>query len=110
SEGLKPGLATKWEFPDDKTIVLTLRENVKFQDGTQFNAQAVKFSWDRLMAATTGVRLAAVKAMQSVDITGPNQVTVRLNQPFAADWRDRLLFQSGDGLAIVSPTAVQKLG
>src|SRR5262245_23083116 len=30
-----PGLATAWKFPDDRTIELTLRKGVRFQDGTQ---------------------------------------------------------------------------
>jgi peptide/nickel transport system substrate-binding protein len=53
--GLKPGttdlvpaLATKWEVsPDAKAYTLTLREGVKFHDGTDFNAEAVCANFDR---------------------------------------------------------------
>jgi peptide/nickel transport system substrate-binding protein len=53
--GLKPGttdlvpaLATKWEVsPDAKTYTFTLREGVKFHDGTDFNAEAVCANFDR---------------------------------------------------------------
>src|SRR5258706_15332170 len=42
-----PGLATAWKVADDKlSYVLTLRRDVKFHDGTPFNAAAVCFSFD----------------------------------------------------------------
>ena len=45
---LEPGLATQWESsPDGKTWTFTLREGVKFHDGTDFNAEAVCFNFDR---------------------------------------------------------------
>jgi ABC-type transport system substrate-binding protein len=39
-----PGLAESWETPDARTLVLRLRKNVKFHDGTPFDAEAVKFN------------------------------------------------------------------
>jgi ABC-type transport system substrate-binding protein len=47
--GLRPGLAEKWEqAPDDKrTWIFHLRRGVKFQDGTDFNADAVVWNLDR---------------------------------------------------------------
>src|SRR5215469_4242182 len=33
----KPGLATSWAFPDPKTLVMKLREDVVFHDGTPFD-------------------------------------------------------------------------
>jgi peptide/nickel transport system substrate-binding protein len=45
---LEPGLATEWELNDDATVyTFTLREGVKFHDGTDFNAEAVCFNFDR---------------------------------------------------------------
>ena len=45
---LVPGLAEKWTVSDDgKTYTFTLRTGVKFSDGTDFNAAAVKFNFDR---------------------------------------------------------------
>src|SRR5215467_12296920 len=32
----QPGLATAWKYSDPNTLVLTLRQGVKFQDGTTF--------------------------------------------------------------------------
>ena len=45
---LEPGLATDWEIsPDAKTYTFSLREGVKFHDGTDFNAEAVCANFDR---------------------------------------------------------------
>ncbi|MEJ2852792.1 MULTISPECIES: ABC transporter substrate-binding protein [unclassified Saccharothrix] len=45
---LAPGLAEKWEpSADGKSWTFTLRKNVKFHDGTPFNAAAVCFNFDR---------------------------------------------------------------
>ena len=52
--GLLPLLATKWEGSSDGlSWTFTLQQNVKFQDGSPFNAQAVKFSIDRLFSPNT---------------------------------------------------------
>ena len=45
---LEPALATEWEVSADaKTFTFTLREGVKFHDGTDFNSEAVCFNFDR---------------------------------------------------------------
>ncbi|HEV2037341.1 MAG TPA: ABC transporter substrate-binding protein, partial [Candidatus Eremiobacteraceae bacterium] len=45
---VQPCLATSWTVsPDGKTWRFHLRRNVTFQDGTAFNADAVKFNFDR---------------------------------------------------------------
>ena len=41
-------LATGYSFsPDAKTVTITIRQGVKFTDGTPFNAQAVCYNWER---------------------------------------------------------------
>ncbi len=46
-----PALATEWKTVDEENKVweLKLREGVKFHDGTDFNAEAVKFNFERWM-------------------------------------------------------------
>ncbi|MEE9491468.1 MAG: ABC transporter substrate-binding protein, partial [Dehalococcoidia bacterium] len=45
-----PGLAESWEVADDNlSITLYLRQDVKFHDGTPFNAEAVKYNLDRIL-------------------------------------------------------------
>jgi len=45
---VSPLLAEKWEVsPDLKTYTFMLRKGVKFQNGEPFNANAVRFSFER---------------------------------------------------------------
>ncbi|MGA9286748.1 MAG: ABC transporter substrate-binding protein, partial [Anaerobacillus sp.] len=47
---VEPALATDWDVSDDgKTYTFTLREGVKFHDGTDFNADAVVYNFERWM-------------------------------------------------------------
>src|SRR5262245_25360414 len=44
-----PRLAEKWALsPDGKSMTFVLRKNVKFHDGTPFDAEAVRFSIERV--------------------------------------------------------------
>lgn len=46
----EPSLATEWKIEDNaKSYTFTLRENVKFHDGTVLDAEAVKKSFERLI-------------------------------------------------------------
>ena len=52
---LKTGLASSWQFTNDgKTLRLTLREGVKFHDGSTFDAVDAKASLERILDTKTG--------------------------------------------------------
>jgi Bacterial extracellular solute-binding proteins, family 5 Middle len=80
----QPGLARSWQYPDPKTLVLTLRDGVKFQDGTPFDAEAVKASLDRARAKGVSVVASDLSMIDSIEATGPLEVTVHLNRPDAS--------------------------
>src|SRR4029077_20564648 len=47
---LVPWLAESWNVSrDGRSITFKLRRDVKFHDGTSFNAEAVKFNFDRIV-------------------------------------------------------------
>ena len=52
STDIAPSLATDWKISDDgKEYTFNLRKDVKFQDGTPFNADAVVFNVERQIAS-----------------------------------------------------------
>jgi peptide/nickel transport system substrate-binding protein len=80
--GVQPGLASKWELQDGgKTVVLTLREGVKFADGTPLQATDVKWSLDRARNPKNGPWTDLVGSITDVMITSPGTVTLKLKVP-----------------------------
>jgi peptide/nickel transport system substrate-binding protein len=103
---LQPGLATSWTYTDPRTLQFTLRQGVKFHDGTDFNADAVKFNIDRILTAASSPRKSEISSVQSVEVKDPTTVVFHLKRPDAA-----LLAQLVDRAGmILSPAAIQKGG
>lgn len=76
------GLAESWDVVDDTTIVFHLRTDVKFHDGTEFNADAVKANFDYYMDEAVGAIFATeLKCVESVEVVDAATVQVNLNQP-----------------------------
>ena len=120
---VQPDLATGYTFsPDAKTVTITLRQGVKFTDGTPFNAQAVIDNWNRdfgPLAVKAGISprwnvartnpkdptSAPVKG--AFGATGPYTVVVHQNVPNGA-----FINQLFDSIStwIASPTAIAKMG
>src|SRR5262245_22428395 len=57
---VKPLLATSYEVMSPTKVRFKLRPNVKFHDGTPFNAAAVKFTFDRALRGTPPARRATL--------------------------------------------------
>jgi peptide/nickel transport system substrate-binding protein len=103
----RPGLAKSWTIsPDGLTYTFELQPNVKFQDGTDFDAQAMAFNLERAMNDKASPRYAAASFISTVTATGPLELQVKLKQPFAP-FLSILVNRLG---MPVSPAAVQKYG
>ena len=112
---LEPGLATSWTVSSDgKQYTFKLRKGVTFQDGTPFNAAAVKFTYDRLLDPQnpyhdTGPFPFApfyYGAIQSTQVVDSYTVRFVLKRPFSPLLHN-LTLNTG---RIVSPAAVKKWG
>lgn len=104
---IKPELAESWEQPDDHTFILHLRQGVKFHDGTPFDAEAVKFHFERHRDPNVkSLRLGELSAVDTVSVVDAHTVKVALKQPFSP-FLAALFDWSG---FIVSPSAVAKWG
>jgi peptide/nickel transport system substrate-binding protein len=101
----QPSLAESYKVIDDLTWEFKLRPGVKFHDGTDFNADAVKFTYDRTLDPSfkTGWR-SFIDPVANVEIIDPLTVRIHTKTPFPT------LLAQLSYLPIVSPTAVQKEG
>lgn len=99
-----PMLATDWDISDDGlTYTLQLRDDVEFHDGTPFNAEAVVFTFERLLDPDVTVPIRApFEAIESVTATGEHEVTLQLSQPFPP----LVSALSFSAAAIISPASV----
>ncbi|MEA4907873.1 MAG: ABC transporter substrate-binding protein [Anaerolineaceae bacterium] len=106
---LKPGLATAWESNDEGTqFTLKLRQDVKFHDGTPFNAVAVKQSFDRDAVAQNPAAVAPTLLTDYVGTTVVDDytVTVEFSAPKATFFEDL----SRIWMVVPSPAAVEEYG
>ena len=104
-----PGLARSYDVSADECIyTFQLREDVKFHDGSPFDAAAVKFSLDRARDPANESQLAGrmLGPYESACVLSDHAVEIRLSQPYGL-----LLDSLSQGwLAPVSPLAVAKYG
>ncbi len=103
---LQPYLAESYEASSDgKTYTFKLRKDVKFTDGTPFNAESVKYNFDRIVnpAYKPGGSLAALAGYDKTEAV--DEFTARVtfktaNAPF-------LTYAAGGTLGMMSPTATK---
>src|SRR5215212_5876903 len=78
-----PMLAKSYEISDnDLVYTFHLREGIKFHDGTEFNAEAVKYNLDRYQKEDS-FRSTEVEPIKSVEAVDEYTVRVTLSEPFA---------------------------
>jgi peptide/nickel transport system substrate-binding protein len=104
-------LATGYKFTNGgKTVVIDLRQGVKFSDGTPFNAAAVVFNWQRDLTATCTCKPTFPPVQNTppvITATGPYQVSIALkyvDAPFINGLQGNVFNW------IASPTAINKMG
>jgi peptide/nickel transport system substrate-binding protein len=103
-----PGLALSWEVSKDQlSWTFKLRQGVKFHDGTDFNADAVKVTLDSILDPKIGaMRRSVYTIIKTIEAIDPVTVKITTTSPFA----DLPFLLMDDSAFIVSPTALNKLG
>jgi peptide/nickel transport system substrate-binding protein len=103
-----PELATDWEISDDgRALTFDLRGGVKFHDGSDFNAEAVKWNADRILDPAVGSGVSSrFEGVARVVANDSDTVTFHLKEPF----RPFLSFLTELPGMVLSPTAVEKYG
>ncbi len=117
---LAPSLAKSWTVsPDGLTYTFELQEGVKFHDGTDFNADAVCYNynrWNNFTGALASTDYAyyygavfggfgPTSNLDSCTANGTNEAVIKLKKPYTAF----LLSQTISTFGINSPTALKKL-
>lgn len=105
---LKPHLARDWEVSEDGvTLTFYLQEGIYFHDGTPFNAEAVKVSYDRVLDPEIRVpQRSTYEAIKSVEVVDTNTVKLHLHHP-AAPLVNALSMTT---MSILSPASLEERG
>lgn len=79
-----PWLAERWETaPDGKAVTFFLRKEVKYHDGSPFDAESVKWNIDRYRTTEGSARSGELAPVASVDVVGSHTVRFNLKAPFS---------------------------
>lgn len=102
---IEPLLAESWEYVDDLTLQLKLRQGVKFHDGTDFNADAVKINLDRVRdPEIASPRLSNFEPIKEVVVVDDHTVQIKTEAPYGP-----LLFAlTHPGGNMMSPAVIEE--
>jgi ABC-type transport system substrate-binding protein len=103
---LLPRLATEWEADED-SITLHLRDDVTFQDGTPFDADAVAFNLDRAKTDPDSNITEMLSAVEGVEVVDDTTVELTLAEPRPLAVLQLLADRPG---MVASPEAVRAAG
>jgi peptide/nickel transport system substrate-binding protein len=103
---VKPALAEKWEKVDDLTWKITLRKGATFHNGEPVNAEAVKFSLERLLnPELKSPHASRLQIFKDLKVLDEYTFTITTEKPYAPG-----LYILGYYLPIVPPAYIKKVG
>jgi len=99
---LIPVLAESWEEdPDNRTLTWHLRKGVQFTDGTEWNAEALKWNYESRIRSS---RLIGYQSVESLEVVDSHTLKMHLN-----DYH-RIMPHNFGWAVMISPTAFEKAG
>ncbi|ART75511.1 glutathione ABC transporter substrate-binding protein [Sutcliffiella horikoshii] len=102
---IEPLLATEWKQLDEITWEFSLKEGVKFHDGTPFNAEAVKVTFERVLDPETGSpQREKLSMIKEIEVLDEYTVRMHLDYPYAPLLS---ILASNEG-SIISPKAIKE--
>lgn len=78
---IEPSLATAWEYESPTRFVLTLRDDVAFEDGTVLDADVVKANLDRAAAEPTAITAQFAQNEPQITVTSDTELAIDLHHP-----------------------------
>jgi peptide/nickel transport system substrate-binding protein len=80
-----PWLAESWTFPDDLTCIMKLRRGVKFHDGSDFNAESLKYQMEWILDPANGAwSRSLLEPLQSIEVLDAYTVKWRFKRPWGS--------------------------
>lgn len=78
---VKPHLAESWDTTDQTNVVLKLRRNVKFHDGSDLDAAVVKWNLERALTHPKSAAKAQLAMIDAVDVVDSHTIRLKLKAP-----------------------------
>lgn len=104
---VEPNQAQSYEFLDNsRSVKITIRNGIRFSDGTPFDAEAVAFNFRRDLDTPCSCAPKWPLASDGITVQG-NSVILKFNQPYASIIDE---FPNTNVNWIVSPTALRQMG
>ncbi len=106
---IKASLATDWDISEDGTeYTFSLRDDVKFSDGSEFTSEAVKISFEKAienLGMYNGSFGRLTSLIESMETPDSRTFVLKLTQPYYGTLNDLTMYTP---LAIVNPKAFEK--
>lgn len=118
---LEPGLAKSWTVSDDgKTFTFKLRDNVKWQDGTPFTADDVKYTFEFVgspdysggrasyitpIAGADAYKKGQAQSISGIKVIDPNTISITTTNKYSSG-----LLNFGAGIQIIPKHIWEKVG